>query len=97
MEKQTQIDSASSHTSLSSKEIETKVKVEVEKIKLKLKKENIDLNNSMLKKFAEEKEKLRAELTQQALTAEIEENIQKLLEENQSLKDQLKDAQTKQA
>ena len=65
---------------------------QVKAMKLKLKKENLDLANSMLKKFEKEKEDLRIKLTADAgasLSAEIQEKIQELLNENEELKKKL--------
>ena len=64
-------------------------------MKLKLKKENLDLSNSMLKKFEKEKAELKASLTSQNLSEEITVQIQKLLGENEELKKKLITAEDK--
>ena len=76
-------------------EFDKYVENQVAQMKLKLKKENLDLSNSMIKKFEKEKEELRKSLSASVLTAEIQENIQTLLSENDALKKSLADAEFK--
>jgi hypothetical protein len=64
-------------------------------MKLKLKKENLDLSNSMLKKFEKEKQELKASLASSNLSEEITVQIQKLLGENEELKKKLVAAEDK--
>ena len=68
-------------------------------MKLKLKKENLDLANSMIKKFEKEKEDLKKSLVGGSkapeLSEEIQAQIQQLLHENEELSKKLKEAEDK--